>query len=104
MAKTDSEQRCQRGPRKFKDERRPSRKLYSNMKFLCNYIESMASEAGADTSDRSLENVRKMFNAAAKDLVIPGDCNQRIDQLKWRTMVGRIRKRLRVPQVEEASG
>jgi hypothetical protein len=54
-AKTDSEQQCQRGPCKFKDKRRPSRKIYSDMKFLCNHIESMASEAGADTSDRSLE-------------------------------------------------
>ena len=65
----------------------------------------MASKAGADTSDRSLENVRKMFDAAPKDLIIPGGRNQRIDQLKWRTMVGRIRKRLKVQQqAEEAAG
>ena len=74
-------------------------------KFLCNYIESMASKAGEDTSDRSLENLRKIFDAAAKDLIISGDRNQRIDQLnRWRTMVGRIRKRLKVPQLEEAAG
>jgi hypothetical protein len=104
MAKTDSEQRCQRGPPKYKDKRWPSRKMYSDMKFLCNYIEWMASKAGADASDRSLENVRKIFNAAAKYLVTPGDRNQRMDELKWRTMVGRIRKRLAVRQVEEAAG
>jgi hypothetical protein len=46
-----------------------------------------------------------MFDAAAKDLIIPGDPNQRIDQLKWRTMAGRIQKRLKVPQqAEEAAG
>jgi hypothetical protein len=73
------------------------------MKFLCNYIEWMASRARADTSDRSLENLRKMFNAASKDLIIMGGHKQRIDQLKWRTTVGRIWKRLKVPQVEEAA-
>jgi hypothetical protein len=57
----------------------------------------MVSEAGADTSDPSLKNVRTMFDAATKDLIISGDRNQRIDQLKWRTMVGRIWKRLKVP-------
>ena len=61
----------------------------------------MANEAGADTSDRSFENVRVMFDAAAKELIIPGGRNERIDQLKWRTMVGRIRKKLKFAQVEE---
>jgi hypothetical protein len=66
------------------------------MKFLCNYIQSKASEAGEDITDRSLENVRKMFDAASKELLIPGahDRDQRIDQFKWRTMVVRIRKKL----------
>jgi hypothetical protein len=104
MAKTGSEQRRQRGPRKYKDKRRLSQKIYSDMKFVCNYIESMASQAGADTSDRSLENVQKMFDAAAKYLVTRGDRNQRIDQLKWRRMAGMIQERLTVPQVEEAVG
>jgi hypothetical protein len=46
-----------------------------------------------------------MFDAAVKDLIIPGDRNQRIDQLKWRRMVGRIRKRFKVlQQAEEAAG
>jgi hypothetical protein len=104
MVKTDSEQWCQRGPRKYKDKRQPIRKIYSDMKFLCNYIKLMAGKAGADTSDWSLENVWKLLVAAAKYLVTPGDCNQRIDQLKWRTMVGRIWKRVTVGQVEEAAG
>ena len=58
MAKTDSEQWCQRGPHKYKDKRRPSWKIYCDMQFLCNHIESMVCEAGADTSDPSLKNVR----------------------------------------------
>jgi hypothetical protein len=68
------------------------------MKYLCTYIELKAREAGADTTDRSLENIRKMFDAASKELTIPaaGDHrDQRIDQFKWRTMVIRIRKKLK---------
>jgi hypothetical protein len=95
MAKSESEKRCQRGPTKYKDKRRPSRKTYCDMKFLCNYIESKASGAGSDTTDRALVNVRKMFDLAAQDLIIPGENNQRMDQFKWRTMVGRIRKKLK---------
>jgi hypothetical protein len=98
IAKTDSEKRSQRGPSKGKDKRRPSRKTYSDMKFLCNFIQSKAGDAGTDTSDRSLDNVRKMFDAAAKELLTPGERNQRIDQFKWRTMVTRIRKKLKAQQ------
>jgi hypothetical protein len=66
IEKTDSEKRSQRGPRQYKDTRRPSRKTYCDMKFLCNYIQSKASEAGADITDRSLDNVRKMYDVASK--------------------------------------
>jgi hypothetical protein len=76
MAKPDSEKWCQQGPCEFKEARRPSRKTYSNMKFLCNSIESKASKAGTDTSDWCLDNVRKMFHAALKELIIPADRNQ----------------------------
>ena len=55
----------------------------------------MASAVGVDTSDVSLENVRKMYDAAVKELIIPGKRNQRVDQLKWRTMVSRVRKKLK---------
>jgi hypothetical protein len=61
----------------------PSRKICLDMKFMCNYIESMADEAGVDTADVSLDNVQKMYDAAVKELIIPGERNQRVDQLKW---------------------
>jgi hypothetical protein len=66
------------------------------MNFLCNYIESKASGVGSDTTDRALDNVRKLFDLASKYLIIPGENNQQIDQFKWRTMVGRICKKLKV--------
>jgi hypothetical protein len=67
------------------------------MKFICNYIESKASKAlgvGVDTSDVSLDNVRKMFKAAVKELIIPGECNRRVDQLKWQMMIKSIGKKI----------
>ena len=48
-----------------------------------------------DTSDVSSGNVRKMYDTAVKDLNIPGKQNQRVDQLKWQTMVSRVRKKLK---------
>jgi hypothetical protein len=36
-----------------------------------------------------------MYDAAVKDLIIPGKQNQRVDQLKWRMMVSRVRKKLK---------
>jgi hypothetical protein len=92
MPKTDAEKRSQRG--KHINKRRPSRKIFSDMKFICSYIESKASEAGVDTSDTSLANVRTMYEAAKTELIIPGARNQRANQLKWRTMVFRLRKKL----------
>ncbi len=35
------------------------------------------------------------LEAAVKELIIPGERNQRVDQLKWRTMVSRVRKKVK---------
>jgi hypothetical protein len=40
------------------------------------------------------DNVRKMFEAALKELIIPGKRNQRVDQLKWQMMFKRLRKKI----------
>jgi hypothetical protein len=90
--KTDAEKRAQRGLHKGK--RRPSRKVSCDMKYLCTYIEAKASEAGLDTSDRCLNNIQRMFEAAGND-VGSGSVNPRKGQLKWRTLVPKIRKRLK---------
>jgi hypothetical protein len=90
--KTVTEKRGQRGL--HIDKRRPSRKVSCDMRFLCLYIEEKASEAGLDCSDRKLENVRAMFEAAGKD-VCAGAVNPRKGQLKWRTIVSKIRTRLK---------
>jgi hypothetical protein len=60
---------------KFRDKRQPSQKIFSDVKFLCNYIESKASEAGENITDLSLANVWKMIEAAMEHLIIPGAGN-----------------------------
>lgn len=62
------------------------------MKSLCTYIEKKALEAGMNTADRCLDNVRRMFEAAGEDV---SSVNPRKGQLKWRTLVCKIRKRLK---------
>jgi hypothetical protein len=54
-AKSDEEKGGQRGIHINKT--RPSRKVCSDKKFLCSYIEQKASDGGLDTLDRSLENM-----------------------------------------------
>jgi hypothetical protein len=63
----------------------PSQKIFSNVKFICNYIESKASNAGVDTSDVSSDNIRKMFKAAVKELII------RANEIKeWTNLNGKL--------------
>jgi hypothetical protein len=90
--KTDTEKRGQQGL--HIDKRRPSRKVSCDMRFLCLYIEEKASEAGLDRSDQKLENIQAMFEAAGKD-VGAGAVNPRRGQLKWRTIISKIRTRLK---------
>jgi hypothetical protein len=71
--KADAETRARRGLHKGK--KRPTRKTSCDMKYLCTYIEKKASEAGLDTSDRRLDNIRRMFEAAGN--VGAGSANPR---------------------------
>ena len=91
--KTDKGKRGQRGI--FKNKRRPSRKIYCDMKFICKYIEMKAAEAGFDTSDRNLSNVRTMFLAAGLETIAT---NRRGDQLVWSTIIKKLRAKLKLEQ------
>jgi hypothetical protein len=66
----------------------------SAMKFLCNYIEQKASDAGLDTLDRSLGNMRSMFEAAENDVQPGSASSRRSDQLKWQTFVARLKRKI----------
>jgi hypothetical protein len=61
---------------------------------ICSDIEQKASDVDLDTLDRSLENMRIMFEAAEKD-IRSGSASNRSDQLKWQTYVARLRRKIR---------
>jgi hypothetical protein len=65
------------------------------IEFLCNYIEQKASNAGLDTLDRSLGNMRSMFEAAENDIRPGSASSRRSDQLKWQTFVARLRRKIK---------
>ena len=65
------------------------------MKFICNYIATKAAEAGFDTSDRNLTNVRAMFLAAGLETIAT---NRRGDQLVWSTIIKKVRAKLKSEQ------
>ncbi len=91
-AKSDEEKRGQIGI--HINKRRPSRKICSNMKFLSNYIEQKGSDAGLDTLDQSLGNMRSMFQAEENDIRSGSASSRRSDQLKWQTFVARLRRKI----------
>ena len=52
-------------------KRRKIRKIYSDMKFFCTYIEKKGKEnSGKDLSDRSFENSKAIFDAAKIDDIL----------------------------------
>ena len=67
----------------------------TDMKFICKYIEMKAAEAGFDTSDRNLSNVRTMFLAAGLETIAT---NRRGDQLVWSTIIKKLRAKLKLEQ------
>ena len=89
--KTQQELMFQRG--KHKANRRPAKKTFADMKFLCTYIETKAREGNMDSNDRSAANVHRMYEAAEQALFL-GSNNDRNTQLKWTTLVHRLRTRI----------
>jgi hypothetical protein len=79
--------KTQEGPAK----RRPSRKIFSDLKFVAQYIETKAREAGMDTNDKSSNNVRLMYEKVV-DALYQTVKTKRGTQLKWRTLVTKLRK------------
>ena len=79
--------KTQQGPPK----RRPSRKIFSDLKFVCEYISKKATHAGMDITDRSNKNVRLMYEKVESELYRTIK-TKRGTQLKWRTLVTKLRK------------
>ena len=92
VEKTENEKRGSKG--KFKNNRQPGRKVYSDIKFLCNFIEDAAKAAGLDASDKSILNLQRMFDVAAPKLQPNGSAKAKA-QNRWTTVCFNLRKRLR---------
>lgn len=80
---------------KYKAQRRSSSKTYSDLKFLCSYIEEQASARGLDVNDRSGANVRLMYETVQSMLYLPGKNGSVCTQNKWRTVVRKLRERVK---------
>ena len=82
--------KAQAGPAR----RRPSRKIFSDMKFVCSYIETKATEGGMDINDRRSQNVRLMYEKI-EGVLYETVKAKRGTQLKWRTLLHKLRKAVR---------
>ena len=78
---------------KFKEQRRGSSKIFSDLKYLCKYIEQKASEAGMELNDRSHLNVRLMYEVVEPVLYPPGKNGSPCTQNRWRTVLRKLLKR-----------
>jgi hypothetical protein len=85
------EQQFKRKSNQGPAKRRPSRKIFSDLKFVSQYIEAKARDAGMDINDRSNNNVRLMYEKVEASLY-EAVKTKRGTQLKWRTVVTKLRK------------
>lgn len=88
--KTAAEKRGSTGL--HKDKRRPTRKTYSDIKFLCEFIQKIATDSGMDATDRGFTNVQLMYETASPTLFEKIKDSKRATQYKWQTVVARLRK------------
>ena len=62
------DQQFKRNTHQGPPKRRPSRKIFYDLKFVCEYISEKAALAGMDTADRSSNNVRLMYEKVEAEL------------------------------------
>jgi hypothetical protein len=87
---------------KHKAKRRPSAKKYSDLKFFCTYLEKAAEQQGFDTNDFSPQKVRRMFEASEIEIRKACGKNKRMDQLKWSTVVKKLRQQIKANSARES--
>lgn len=90
-------------PKPDGSKRRASSKTYSDMKFICNCIETAAKECGMDPSDGSLTNIRLIYDQVWPS-IYEGVKGGRRTQNKWPTLVDKLRKRKQREKEEEQGG
>ena len=82
------------GPQPDGSKRRASRLIFSDMKFLCERIETAATKNGMDPSDGSSENIRIIYQQVWP-LISEGLGSGRVTQHKWITLADKLRKKLK---------
>ena len=95
--KPKSEDELRRSTGKNPEKRRPTRKVFSDLKFLCTHIEAKALAGGLASADRSLHSLQRMCEAAMAT-VYEGNSTKSTKaraQNKWRTVVLHLRKKLK---------
>ena len=70
--------------------------------FFCKLLEKAASDQGLDTSDNSPQNVRRMFEASENEIWTDCGKNKRMDQMRWTTIVKKLRKQMKTQARELA--
>jgi hypothetical protein len=89
-------------PGKHREKRRPASKQYSDLKLFCKFLEKAASDQGLDTSNNSPQNVRRMFEASENEIRTACGKNKRMDQMRWTTVVKKLRKQMKTQARELA--
>lgn len=85
VEKSEDEKRLGSGA--HKDKRQKSRKIYYEMKTICNYIWKRGKELGLDTRDKSNKaNIDNVYEKVAPELFALKQESSRNTQLKWRTI------------------
>ena len=81
-------------PKPDGSKRRASRLIYSDMKFVCERIETAARKNGMDPSDGSSENIRIIYQQVWP-LISEGLGSGRGTQHKWITLSDKLRKKMK---------
>ena len=77
-----------------KERKRPASKTFSDMKFLCEFIEKQGRLKGYDPSNRSIENVNTIYQAVCP-IIFDDPKSDRETQLKWLTIRSRLRTKIK---------
>ena len=98
----ENENRGRRGPKpkargdQAEPARRPSSKTFSDIKYLCKFIQSKAErDPTINASDYSLNNVMTMFDLSRPVIERATNSRRGRQQAKWRTTVGHLQKYLK---------
>ena len=91
VPKSDQAKRGSTG--KYKDNKRPARKTFSDIKSLCKIIEAEAKRLGMDVNDKTLANVNRIYHRVEPTIYEGSKTGERETQLKWTTVLNKLREK-----------